>query len=52
MKINNIPAYANEYPYIVCTVFDDEPWFYGAYKAYDKALAIALDIEGIVVEGV
>ena len=34
-KINNLPEDTNNY--IVCTMVDDELWYYGSYPTYDKA---------------
>ena len=47
--INNLPNYAYNYPYIVVTKDNDGFWFYGAYKTFDKAQAVADNINGYVV---
>ena len=47
-NINNIPAYATEYTYIVAIEDDGEYWFYGAYDTRAKAEAVAYDCEGEV----
>lgn len=47
-KIQNCPEYAKDYEYIVCSVVDNEFWFYGAYKNGFKARQVAAEIGGIV----
>ncbi len=47
--INNLPAYANEYKYIVAHRIDGELWFWGAWNDRNKANEVALEIEGEVV---
>lgn len=47
--INNLPTYANEYPYIVARRVDGELWFWGAYDNRNEANRIALEIGGEVV---
>ena len=47
--INNFPAYANEYKYIVARRIDGALWFYGAWNDRNKANEIALEIGGEVV---
>ena len=49
-KINNLPAYANEYAYSVARFVDDELWFYGAYENENRADEVANEINGIVIE--
>ena len=48
-NINNLPKYANEYPYIVAREVDGELWFYGAYDNRNKANEIALNLGGVMV---
>lgn len=36
-KIYNLPENVTVNNYIVCTMVDDELWFYGAYSTYEKA---------------
>ena len=50
MKINNMPEYANEYKYIVATVWNSELWFYGAYETKEKALDVAWQLDAIFIE--
>ena len=47
--INNLPAYANEYKYIVARRIDGELWFWGAWNDRNKANEVALEICGEVV---
>ena len=49
MKINNLPSYATDYPFIVASIIDDELWFYGAYRDSSKAEQVALSIDGIAI---
>ena len=46
--INNIPAYATEYRFIVYTVVDGEKWFYGAYNDITRARDAAEMVEGYI----
>lgn len=48
MKINNLPDYAKNYKFIVCSEVDNELWFYGAYNDYNRAIDIAIEIDGMV----
>ena len=47
--INNLPAYANEYKYIVARRVDGELWFWGAQNDRNKANEVAIEIDGEVV---
>lgn len=47
--IKNVPAYADNYPYIVARECDGSDWFYGAYNNADKAESVAHEIHGFVV---
>ncbi len=50
MTINNLPAYAAKYAYIVARVVSGELWFYGAWNDRNAANAVAREIgNGIVV---
>ena len=49
MMINNLPAYAKEYKYIVVRKIDKELWFWGAWNDMDKANEAAVEINGMVV---
>lgn len=45
MKVNNLPAYARDYKYIVVRTFDGEDWFYGAWNDFDRAEAVAFEFD-------
>ena len=47
--VKNIPNYAKVYKYIVARYADGGWWFYGAYYSEEKAIAVATEINGIVV---
>ena len=47
--INSLPAYANEYKYIVARRVDGELWFWGAQNDRNKANEVAIEIDGEVV---
>jgi hypothetical protein len=49
MMINNLPAYAKEYKYIVVRKIDKELWFWGAWNNMDEASEAAIEINGMVV---
>jgi len=49
MTINNIPAYANSYKYIVARRIDGELWFWGAWNDRGEANEVALEIGGEVI---
>lgn len=46
--INNLPAYAANYRFIVYRVVDGEKWFYGAYNDAQWAREVAAMVEGYV----
>jgi len=46
--INNYPAYADEYAYIVARQSGIDLWFWGAYSTLEKATAAAHECNGIV----
>jgi hypothetical protein len=46
--INNMPAYAANYRFIVYRVVAGEKWFYGAYNDLQWAKEVAAMIEGFV----
>lgn len=48
-NINNVPAYAYDYPFIVAVGDLEDLWFYGAFRDYGDALRVADDVDGIVV---
>ncbi len=50
MMINNKPAYANDYRYIVARNCDGELWFWGAWNEFNLANKAAREINGIVVD--
>ena len=45
-KINNLPAYATKYRYIVARNVDGAFWFYGAYDDGSKAENAAVECNG------
>lgn len=49
MKINNIPEYAKDRKFIVCSIVEYELWFYGAYDDYDRAKTAAEFIGGVIL---
>ena len=50
IKVNNVSEYGKTCKYLVCRVVDGQAWFYGAWNDYDKALEVAQEIDGVVVE--
>lgn len=52
MEINNQPAYAKDYEFIVARNCDGEWWFWGAYADGYKAEQAALEINGVVFHNV
>lgn len=52
IKINNEPAYAKDYEFIVARKVDDEYWFWGAYSNGFKAEQVAIEIGGIIFHNV
>ncbi len=51
-KINNKPAYADNYEFIVARKINGEYWFYGAYTNGFKADYVASEINGIIFHNV
>jgi len=49
MKINNLPATAKNYGYIVAREVDGEFWYWGAWNESEKANEVARDIGGIAI---
>ncbi len=49
MKVNNIPAYAKDYNYIVARNVDGELWFWGAYHDYGTAVDIVNANEDMIL---
>lgn len=49
-KVNNVPEYAKDHRYIVCTTNNNELWFWGAYDDFDTALKAAREVFGVIVE--
>ena len=47
--IKNLPAYANDYRYIVVRRVDGDLWFYGAWNELNRAIEVAIEIRGEVV---
>ena len=52
VRVNNRPAYADEYEFIVARVVDGEFWFYGAWDEEDEAYRVAREIEGAVLRNI
>lgn len=50
MMINNKPAYANDYRYIVVRECDRELWFWGAWDELDLASNATEEINGIIID--
>lgn len=50
MMINNKPAYANNYRYIVVRECDKKLWFWGAWDELELADEVAEEINGIVID--
>lgn len=48
MTINNFPAYAKAYRFIVTRSVDGEEWYYGAWDDRESANEQALEIGGSV----
>ena len=49
VKVNNMPEYAAENKYIVCTVCNNELWFWGGYDDFEIALKAAREVFGVIV---
>lgn len=50
VEINNVPDYADEFPYITCSTDSESNfWFFGAYDEYANALKAADSIVNGVV---
>lgn len=47
--INNLPEYANNYKFIVVRIVDGERWFWGAFNDYQRAINVAIEIDGVIV---
>lgn len=52
IKIQNEPAYAKDYEFIVARECDGEYWFWGAYENGFTAEKAALEIDGIIFHNV
>jgi len=48
-KVNNVPAYAMNYEYIVARECDDAMWFWGAYHTMKEADRVAQEVRGISI---
>lgn len=44
VKVNNLPDDAKGF--IVCSVIDNEFWYYGCYQNEEKAKEVAYEIQG------
>lgn len=52
IKINNEPAYAKNYEFVVAREVDGEYWFWGAYADGFKAEQAATEIGGVIFHNV
>ena len=52
ININNKPAYADDYEFVVARKCDDEYWFWGAYSDGFKAEQAATEIGGVIFHNV
>lgn len=50
LHINNLPAYAAKYHYIVFVLSRGVAWFYGAWNDADAAASAAAEVGGGVAE--
>lgn len=49
IRINDLPAYACDYKYIVVSKVNNEYWFYGSFNDFERAMRIADKIGGWVI---
>ena len=49
MFINNMPATATQYAYIIAREVEGALWYYGADNNRDRANEVALAVGGIVI---
>lgn len=52
MTINNMPAYASDFTYIVARLCENELWFWGAWDDEAVAYQVAAEIGGLVVQNI
>lgn len=52
MTINNKPAYADDYEFVVARECDNEFWFWGAYSDGFKAERVATEIDGVIFHNI
>lgn len=50
MRVENVPSYAYDDPFIVCRECDNELWFWGSFEDLRTACKVAQEISGQVVE--
>lgn len=51
VTIHNMPEYAKEYPYIVCTFDRGDLWYFGAFEDKNRAKEVAYQSDSrLVVE--
>lgn len=50
IKVNNVPEYASEYPFIVATLDNGELWFFGAYDDFARANMAAHEGNRVIIE--
>lgn len=49
ITIKNLPNYAKDYDFIVARNCDGQFWFYGAYETVEKAVEVAVAVDGHVI---
>lgn len=49
VAVNNVPDYANDYPFWVVVYNAGYLWFWGAYNDENRALDVANEEDGMVV---
>lgn len=52
IKIQNEPAYAKDYEFVVARKYDGEYWFWGAYENGFIADKVAHNINGVIFHNV
>lgn len=45
IRVNNLPEETRGY--IVCSVIDNELWYYGCYQEEERAKEVAYEIQGV-----
>ena len=47
--VQNVPDYAFKYDWMVARFADGESWFYGAYPTKERAVEVAIEVNGFIV---